>query len=227
MPAYNEAHVLALSVRAAHDYLSDGFPFSWRITVVDNGSTDGTWDVARALADELPGVSAVHLDERGRGRALRAAWSRSEARVVAYMDVDLSTDLDALLPLVAPLLSGHSDVAVGSRLAPGATVTRGAKREILSRGYNVLVRAALRSRVRDAQCGFKALRADVARRLLPSIEDDGWFFDTELLVRAERAGLRVLELPVHWVDDEDSRVDIWATVVADLKGVWRVARQGA
>ncbi len=140
-------------------------------------------------------MRAVHLDEKGRGRALRATWLASPARVVAYMDVDLSTDLDALLPLVAPLLSGHSDVAIGTRLAPGSRVVRGAKREIISRSYNLILKTLLGNGFSDAQCGFKALRADVARALVPLVDDEGWFFDTELLVLAEHNGLRIHEVP--------------------------------
>ena len=174
------------------------------------------------MASDLAGVHAVHLDQKGRGRALRTAWMASPSPVVAYMDVDLSTDLDALLPLVAPLVSGHSDVAIGTRLAPGARVARGAKREVISRTYNLLLRASLRSGFSDAQCGFKALRADVARALLPAVEDEGWFFDTELLVLAERRGLRIHEVPVDWTDDPVSTVDIVRTARADLLGIARM-----
>lgn len=224
VPVHNEAHVVAANVARLHGYLSDRFPFSWRITVVDNASTDGTWDIARQLGASLPGVRALHLDRKGRGLALRTAWNQSDAQVVAYMDVDLSTDLDALLPLVAPLVSGHSDIAIGSRLTPGSRVVRGPRREVISRGYNLLLRLVLRTRIRDAQCGFKAGRAPAVRALLPLIEDDGWFFDTELLVLAERSGLRIHEVPVDWVDDPDTRVQLWRTAVADLKGVWRILR---
>ncbi len=150
-------------------------------------------------------------------------WSASDAQVLAYMDVDLSTDLAALLPLVAGLLSGHSDLAIGSRLARGAHVVRGAKREVVSRCYNLLLHGTLRVRFTDAQCGFKAIRADVAAQLLPLVEDTGWFFDTEVLVLAERAGLRIQEIPVDWVDDPDSTVDIVATALADLRGIRRLA----
>src|SRR6185503_9457236 len=180
------------------------FPLSWRITIVDNASTDATWATAGALAATVPGVRAIHLDRTGRGLALRSAWLASDARIVAYMDVDLSTDLGALLPLVAPLVSGHSDVAIGSRLARGSRVVRGAKREFISRSYNLILRGTLSARFTDAQCGFKAIRSDVAERLLPMVEDTGWFFDTEMLVLAERAGLRIHEVPVDWVDDPDS-----------------------
>jgi glycosyltransferase involved in cell wall biosynthesis len=222
VPVYNEERALESSIRRLHAHLSAGFPFSWRIVIADNASTDATPRIAAALADELDGVEALRLERKGRGRALRAAWSRSGARVVGYMDVDLSTDLRALLPLVAPLLSGHSDVAIGTRLANGSRVVRGTKREFISRTYNHLLRAVLRARFTDAQCGFKALRADVARELLPEIADDEWFFDTELLVRAQRHGLRIHEVPVDWVDDPDSRVDIVRTAKADLRGVARL-----
>jgi hypothetical protein len=168
-------------------------------------------------------VRAVRLAEKGRGRALRAAWQASEATVVAYMDVDLSTDLKALLPLVAPLLSGHSDIAIGSRLTRGARVTRGPKRELISRAYNLILHVALHARFSDAQCGFKAMRGDCARALLPHVEDTGWFFDTELLVLAERSGRRIHEVPVDWVDDADSRVNVIPTAIADLRGVVRLA----
>lgn len=227
LPVYNEQDVLHRSVRALHDYLTDRFPLPWLITIADNASTDGTWALAASLHAELPDVQAVRLSEKGRGRALRAAWSQSPAPVVAYMDIDLSTGLDALLPLVAPLLSGHSDLAIGTRLAAGSHTTRGPKREAISRSYNLLLRTTLRSGFSDAQCGFKAARREAVAELLPLIEDDGWFFDTELLVLAEHNGLRIHEVPVDWVDDLDSRVDILRTAADDLRGVGRMLRRFA
>jgi putative flippase GtrA len=223
VPVYNEEAVLARSVRRLHRFLTDGFPFSWRIVVADNASTDATPLIAAELARDLGSVHHLRLERKGRGRALRAAWSASEARVVCYMDVDLSTDLRGLLPLVAPLLSGHSDLAIGTRLAHGARVVRGPKRELLSRGYNRILHTALRARFTDAQCGFKAVRADALATLLPAVRDEGWFFDTELLVVAQRRGLRIHEVPVDWIDDPDSRVDIVRTGLHDLRGVARLA----
>jgi putative flippase GtrA len=224
VPVHNEAHLLADNVERLQRYLSDRFPFSWRVTVVDNASTDATWDIAQRVSASIPGVNALHVDRKGRGLALRTAWEQSDAEVVAYMDVDLSTDLDALLPLVAPLVSGHSDIAIGSRLSRSSRVARGPRRELISRAYNLLLRIVLRTGFRDAQCGFKAGRATAVRALLPLIEDDGWFFDTELLVLAERSGLRIHEVPVDWVDDPDTRVHLWRTAVGDLRGVWRILR---
>jgi glycosyltransferase involved in cell wall biosynthesis len=222
VPVYNEERVLADSIHRLHEHLVSGFPFSWRIVIVDNASTDGSLMVARRLTGELPFLDLMHLPVKGRGRALRAAWSASEAAVVCYMDVDLSTDLRALLPLVAPLVSGHSQVAIGSRLAYGAHVTRGPKRELISRLYNRILHATLRARFSDAQCGFKAVRVDAVHELLPEIRDEGWFFDTELLVLAQRHGLRIHEVPVDWVEDSDSRVEIIRTAVDDLRGIARL-----
>ncbi|MEA2431314.1 MAG: hypothetical protein QOI19_1787 [Thermoleophilaceae bacterium] len=222
VPVYNEEHVLRHSIRRLHDFLSNGFPLTWRIVIADNASTDGTLAAARRLAHELPRVQVLHLQAKGRGRALRAAWSATDAEVACYMDVDLSTDLRALLPLVAPLLSGHSQVAIGTRLGRGARVERGAKREVISRSYNRLLRTVLHARFSDAQCGFKAARADALRELLPEIRDEAWFFDTELLVLAPRHGMRVHEVPVDWVDDPDSRVAIVPTAIEDLRGVARL-----
>ena len=222
IPVRNEERDLGPSVRRLHGFLRAEFPFTARITIADNGSDDGTWVQALALEGELEGVRAVRLERPGRGGALRSVWSGSDASIFAYMDVDLSTGLNALLPLLAPLLSGHSDVAIGTRLARGARVIRGPRREVISRCYNVLLHASLGAGFSDAQCGFKAIRADAARVLLPLTRDGGWFFDTELLVLAERAGLRIHEVPVDWIDDADSRVKLAATALADLRGIVRL-----
>ncbi|MEU5074868.1 glycosyltransferase [Streptomyces asoensis] len=224
IPVYNEEKDLQPCVRRLHDHLTRTFPYSFRITIADNASTDSTPLVAERLAGLIPEVENFRLEQKGRGRALRTVWSASDAPILAYMDVDLSTDLNALLPLVAPLISGHSDLAIGSRLARSSRVVRGPKREFISRAYNLILRGSLQARFSDAQCGFKAIRRDVAQILLPLVEDTGWFFDTEMLVLAERAGLRIHEVPVDWVDDPDSTVHIVKTATDDLKGVWRVGR---
>ncbi|HEY6472859.1 MAG TPA: glycosyltransferase, partial [Acidimicrobiales bacterium] len=220
---YNEAHQLADRIVTLREFLDESLPFTSLVTIVDNGSTDGTALVARRLATALDGVQAITLDRKGRGYALRRAWESSTAEVVAYMDVDLSTSLTGLMPLVASVLSGHGDVAVGTRLARGARVVRGPKRELISRAYSLLVRTSQRSRISDFQCGFKALRRECALELLPLVKDDSWFFDTELLITAERLGMRVSEIPVEWVDDPDSRVHIISTAREDVKGLWRLS----
>ena len=227
VPVYNEEHTLGPCVRRLHEHLVTTFPYPFRITVADNASTDDTLAVAHALAGQLPAVRVVHLTEKGRGRALRQVWLESEAPILAYTDVDLSTDLDGLWPLLAPLMSGHSDLAIGTRLHRDARVVRGVKREFVSRCYNLVLHAAVGARFSDAQCGFKAIRADVAHELLPLVEDTTWFFDTELLVLAERCGLRIHEVPVDWYDDPDSRVDVVGTAMDDLRGVRRMQRTAA
>ena len=224
VPVYNEEGSLERSVRVLHSTLRSQFTIDWRITIADNASTDRTAEIARRLSAEFPEVELLHLAEKGRGRALKKAWLESPAEVVAYVDVDLSTDLRALPPLIAPLLSGHSDVAIGSRLRSGSRVVRGAKREFVSRTYNMLLRRTMNVHFSDAQCGFKAMRRDAAHAILPHVQDTGWFFDTELLIVAERSGLRIHEVPVDWIDDEDSKVDVVATAMDDLRGLVRVTR---
>jgi putative flippase GtrA/glycosyltransferase involved in cell wall biosynthesis len=224
VPVKNEENDLGPNIRRLREFLDTAFPFPAEVCIADNGSTDATYEIGALLAAELPGVRMVRLEQSGRGRALKQVWSASTAEVLAYMDVDLSTNLNALLPLVAPLLAGHSDVAIGTRLAKSSRVVRRPKREFISRSYNLLLRATLSAHFSDAQCGFKAIRADVAQGLLPLVQDTSWFFDTELLVLAEKAGLRIHEVPVDWVDDLDSRVAIAKTVGEDLRGIARLMR---
>lgn len=222
IPVYNEEVALPKGVATLRDYLDTYFPYEWRVIVANNASTDNTLAVARELAAADPRVSVLHVDRKGRGRALKAAWLASDADVVSYMDVDLSTNLQSFLPLIAPLATGHSDVAIGSRLLKGAVVTRQWKREIISRCYNLLIKILFRNRFSDAQCGFKAVKRSVARQLLPEIENNEWFFDTELLLLAEERGLRVYEVPVDWIEDLDSRVKIVSTATEDIRGLLRI-----
>jgi glycosyltransferase involved in cell wall biosynthesis len=222
IPVHNEQLALENGVRTLHAHLNQTFAFSFRVTIADNASTDATLDVARTLAQELDGVEVLYLDRKGRGHALRCAWSRSDATVLAYMDVDLSTDLAALDELLTPLLEGRGDLAIGSRLAAGAEVTRGLRREAISRTYNLLLHALLGVTFSDAQCGFKAGRREVVQALLDDVHDDAWFFDTELLYLAQKRKLAIHEVPVRWVEDLDSRVQIVATAREDLRGVMRL-----
>jgi glycosyltransferase involved in cell wall biosynthesis len=224
IPVLNEAHVLERSVATLREFCARELRHDWRIVIVDNGSTDGTAEVGRSLAGRFPDVALMHLDLRGRGRALREAWTRSEADIVCYMDVDLSTRLRFLPPLIESIAGGGYDLATGSRLLPESRTRRSWNRELISRIYNLLVRAMLRTRFSDAQCGFKAASREAVRRIVPQIEDQSWFFDTELLVLAEKQGLRIKDLPVEWVEDDDSRVKIVRTAWDDIKGLWRLRR---
>ncbi len=223
LPVYNEAHVIAGSVERLRAYLQEtNFPYSRRILIADNASTDETLAVAHQLEDTYPDVTVVHLPQKGRGRALRKAWLESEADAMCYMDVDLSTDLAALLPLTNAVLEEGYDVATGSRMTRGSQITRSLRREITSRGLIFLIKVAFLSKLSDTQCGFKAITRQAAQELLPRIENDEWFFDTELLLLAEKGGYRVKDVPVHWVEDTDTRVNVWKTVAEDLGGLLRM-----
>lgn len=223
VPVYNEQAVLRASIDRLADAMSRA-DFAWRILIANNGSTDATLDVARRAAAALPAVRVLHVEAKGRGGALRRAWAETDAEFSIYMDVDLSTDLEAVGRTVALLREG-SDIVVGSRLDARSTITRSWKREILSRVYNRLIRLALRTRsFDDAQCGFKGVRVESVRPLLPRVVNNEWFFDTELLVLAEYAGLKIRTLPIRWVEDPDSRVNIPRTILEDLQGLWRLRR---
>ncbi len=223
IPVYNEAHVLAGSIEKLRSYLNETkFPYSWRIAVADNASTDTTLAVAHQLEDTYPDVTAVHLPQKGRGRALRKALLESEADAMSYMDVDLSTGLDALLPLARAVLEEGYDIATGSRMTHGSRITRSLRREITSRGLITLIKLLFFSKLSDTQCGFKAIARQAAQELLPLVENNEWFFDTELLLLAEKGGYRVKDIPVHWIEDTDSRVNVWKTVMEDLQGLARM-----
>jgi len=226
IPVYNEERDLPKNIPVLHNFLSsDAFPYGWRIVIADNASIDETPAVAQRIARELSNVAYLRIPQKGRGRALKAAWGDSSADIVSYMDVDLSTDLNAFPVLVRSIAEEGYDVATGSRLSRGSQTERSLQREVLSRGYVMLIRAMFLTSLSDAQCGFKAVRTTSFKRLLPMIQDNNWFFDTELLILAEKAGLRVKTVPVRWEEDSDSRVQIGKTVAEDLRGLWRLRSQ--
>jgi glycosyltransferase involved in cell wall biosynthesis len=222
IPVLNEAHVLEKSVAVVHDFLEKNATFRWRIVIVDNGSTDGTFDIARNLARTYSAVEFIHLKEKGRGRALREAWQASSSDVVLYIDVDLSPELAALPKLVAALLREGYDLATGSRLLKSSRTKRSLKREIISRAYNLFLKTVLFTKFSDAQCGFKAVTRDAVKVLVPQVRDQGWFFDTELLVLAEKQGYKIRDIPIAWIEDDDSRVKIIPTALKNIRGILRL-----
>lgn len=222
IPVLNEARVLAQSVEAVRQYLGAQASWRWRVVIVDNGSTDGTDEVAQALVAKYDDVRFLQLPQRGRGRALRYAWTQSDADIMCYTDVDLSTELAALPVLVHALRFEGYDLGTGSRLLAASRTRRSFKREFISRAYNLIVKVALGTSFSDAQCGFKVVTRGVVRDIVPQIKDESWFFDTELLVLAEKQQYRLKDLAVEWIEDDDSRVKIVKTAWDDLKGIGRL-----
>jgi glycosyltransferase involved in cell wall biosynthesis len=225
IPVLNEVKALEKSVTTVREFLARTFPYRWRITIADNGSTDGTREVGERLEKQFPGeVFFFAIPERGRGRALRLAWTASPADIMAYTDVDLSTELEALEVLCRAIHAEGCDLGTGSRLQKESRVTRGPKREFISRCYNLMVKAVLFTSFSDAQCGFKAVSREVVHKVIPRVKDQAWFFDTELLALSEKQGFKIKDHPVKWVDDDDSRVKIASTAWEDVKGLVRVRR---
>mgnify|MGYP001301460568 FL=1 len=223
IPVYNEVKVLEQSVSTTLALFDQNPQYDWRVVIADNGSNDGTSELARSLEARDPRVRALILEVKGRGLALREAWLSSDAGVVSYMDVDLSTDIRHLPELIAMVAERGCDVAIGSRLARGAKTDRQLKREITSRGYVALIRLTFpRLRISDAQCGFKALNRRAVEAIVPRIENRMWFFDTEMLILAHQAKLKICELPVRWVEDKDTKVKIVSTAIEDIRGLARM-----
>ncbi len=223
LPVYNEEEDLAKSVTKLRDFLLENLTdYDWRVVVGDNASTDRTLEIAKELSEQYPEVGYFHLDQKGRGRALRHAWTTSDADIMSYMDLDLSTGLEAFPPMVNALAHEGYDLGTGSRLARGAQVERSLYREFISRSYNLLIKLMFWHNFSDAQCGFKAITQRAARDLVPLVEDKNWFFDTELLLLAEHKGYRIYDAPVRWREDPGTTVKVASTAWEDIKGLWRM-----
>lgn len=222
IPVLNEEKGLPQSMMILSQFLHDNLSRNpWRIVIADNGSTDNTGSVSEMLAQKYPGISYVYIPQRGRGRALRTAWLESDADIVSYMDVDLSTDLNSFPRLIQAIEEGY-DIAIGSRLSAQAKVRRSLKREVISRSYNMMIKSLFFVSFSDAQCGFKAVSRNAAQALVPLVKNNNWFFDTELLIIAAKRGFRIREIPVDWVEDPDSRVKVLRTAWEDFKGLMRL-----
>ena len=225
VPVYNEEQALPRSILILSNFLKANLTNPWQVIIADNASTDGTRKVAEQLARRYAGVHYLYLPQKGRGRALRTAWLQSTADIVCYMDADLSTELVHLPQLIQALEAGY-DIAIGSRLSPGSRVTRSFKREVISRIYNLIIRATFFTSFDDAQCGFKALTRQAARAIIPQVKNNNWFFDTELLIIGAKGGYRIAPVPVRWLDDPTSTVRIVRTSTEDLKGLLRLRLGG-
>jgi glycosyltransferase involved in cell wall biosynthesis len=221
IPVYNEEKVLEKSVSTLKAFLDEHRNFKWQIVIADNNSNDKTGIIGRDLASKIPDVEYLHIPRKGRGIALRTAWSQADTDFVSYMDVDLSTELDALIRAVELLRSG-ADIVVGNRLDKKSTVKRSLKREFVSRSYNVIIKLMLGTHFHDAHCGFKTGRSEVVQRILPYIEDNEWFFDTEFLFYGEKLGYRIVEIPVTWTEDPDTKAKILKDAYDDLRGLYRL-----
>lgn len=223
VPVYNEEEELEVNIKKLHSYLNDNLKiYHWKIIIADNASTDNTLEIAKKLSNNLSLVSYIHLDQKGRGRAIKKAWTKSTSDFVSYMDVDLSTDLSHFPKIIKALDNGY-DIAIGSRLLPGSKVIgRTLKREIISRCYNLMIKILFFTKFHDAQCGFKAVTRKVIENIFPVLQDNEWFLDSEMLIVAEKAGYKIYEEPVKWVDNQGSTVKVMKTARGDIDGLIRL-----
>ena len=221
LPVYNEEKAVRKGVETLISFLNDHEQYKWKIVIADNNSNDRTAEIGRELQSENPIVNYLHIPRKGRGIALRTAWEQADTDYVSYMDIDLSTGLDALIKAI-DALDGGADIAVGTRLSKESNTTRGLKREFISRSYNIVIKMSLGIHFNDAHCGFKTGRREVVQKILPYIEDNEWFFDTEFLFYGEKLGHRIVEIPVTWIEDMDTKARIFKDAYDDLSGLCRL-----
>jgi len=226
IPAYNEEQILEKNVDKLISFLKDNFGYkNYKVIIVDNGSTDNTFAISQKLEKRYSKVTCLHLNQKGRGNALKKVWLESEADVVSYMDADLSTDLEAIPELVNSIIIDGYDIAVGSRLLPTSRVKRSLLRKSLSYIYNILIKNIFGFKeLSDAQCGFKALNKKVIKNVLPEVKNQNWFFDTELLILAQKNGFKIKYIPINWKDRPKTRVKIMDTIFEDIAGIWNLKR---
>lgn len=221
LPVYNEEKALRKGVETLISFLKDHDRYEWGIVIADNNSNDGTGKIGRELESENPIVKYLHIPRKGRGIALRTAWEQADSDFVSYMDIDLSTGLDALIKAMDALNAG-ADIAVGTRLSKDSNTTRCLKREFISRSYNMVIKLSLGTHFNDAHCGFKTGRREVVRKILPYIDDNEWFFDTEFLFYNEKLGHGIVEIPVTWIEDPDTKAKIFKDAYDDLRGLYHL-----
>lgn len=221
LPVYNEEKALQKGVLTLLAFLKDYENYKWKIIIADNNSKDSTGNIGKKLETENPSVQYLYIPRKGRGIALRTAWEQTDCDFVSYMDIDLSTGLDALIRAM-DLLNAGADIVVGNRLAKNSNTTRCFKREFISQSYNIVIKIALGTHFQDAHCGFKTGRRDVVQKILPYIVDNEWFFDTEFLFYGERLGHKIVEIPVTWVEDPDTKAKIFKDAYDDLRGLYRL-----
>ncbi len=221
LPVFNEEKIIEKNVEIIRNFLIETFHDNTQIIIADNGSTDLTPEKSKKLSEKYSDIRYVYIYEKGRGRALRNALSKSNADVLSYMDIDISTNLEAFPKLIKAIEDGY-DIAIGSRFVKGSHVSRSIKRELLSRGYNILLKLFFDISFNDSQCGFKAVNRRIVEEIIPKVKDNAWFFDTELLIKAEKKGFKIKEIPVYWTENKDSKVNIIKTIVDYMRSIFRL-----
>ncbi len=231
IPVYNEESILAENAIKLYDFLKKNIFDDWQIIIADNNSIDQTGKIGQDLEKSLGGIKYLHIPQKGKGRAIRAAWESVNSDIYVFMDADLATDLSTLPDLISAIGRENYDLAAGARFHKDSKVKRSLLRKFISRAYRFILRLALRSKIKDAPCGFKAVNYKVIKNILPQIKNNEWFFDTEMIVLAEKQNYRVKEIPVIWTEHKKigrrSRVSFLKVSLGYLKEIWRLKKSHA
>ncbi|MFH0875070.1 MAG: glycosyltransferase [archaeon] len=226
LPVYNEEELLEYNTLKLHTHLSSFFKdYNWKIIIAENGSNDQTFRIAKKLCKKYSNISCFHLKTKGRGFALRNAWTDSKADIVCYMDIDLSTDLSHLKDLISSVGAKYT-AATGSRLSNLSKVSRPIYRSFLSKSYNFLVRLILKTKIMDLGCGFKAAKRELIVPLFKSVKSNDWFFDAELFLLIEKKEYSIKQIPVKWMHGAKSKVKLTSIISEYMKSIIRMRIMG-
>ena len=226
IPVYNEEVNLEKNINILTEWLKNNFKYEWIVTIADNGSTDNTKKIAKDLDMKNKKIILKEITSKGRGIALRESWLSSTSDICAFMDIDLSTELEYLNEIIYPIVELECEICCGSRWMSSSNVKRGLFRGILSWSYNFILQTTLGLKIKDSQIGFKAIKTDTAKKVIPLIKDNEWFFDTELLLISQKNDLKIKQIPVIWIDHPKSTVVVLKTVKMFLRNVWRMKKDG-
>ncbi len=220
IPAYNEEKILADTTSKLYNFCGNNLKDDWQLVIVNNKSTDKTTTIAKSLAGKYNQISYLYLDKKGKGRAIRAGWLKDLADIYCFMDADLATDLSALPSLIQEIKNGY-DLVIGSRFCPQSKVKRSLSRRLISKFYRLVLKIIFKTKIKDVPCGFKAISSKVKKELLPQVKNEEWFFDSELVILAEKQGYKIKEIPVTWTEprqkDNKSRVKILPIICSYFK----------
>jgi glycosyltransferase involved in cell wall biosynthesis len=225
VPVYNEEKIISKSIQKLHNYMSKEINQPWEIAIISNGSKDKTRLIIKQLEKKYSHIIGIHIRKKGRGNALKYVWLHHNADIYAYCDIDLATKISSLKNLFNEIKNG-SNIVIGSRYHKKSKSKRNFIRFILSRSYIYFCQILFKTNINDFQCGFKAIDKNIVKNILPKIKNENWFFDTELLLKAEKKRkYKIKEIPINWTENENSNVIIPLIICQFIKECFQLKKQ--